>query len=117
MSCTCSIIPLDVLRRLAQDQTLADTVRQALGRTAAIDDVLRRLRQEALDLTIVAHSLVSASTVAAAAAAAGAPAITVYDCHHTHASPGIPVSNPGSAADQSARRAFTEAGEVARLYN
>lgn len=111
MSCCCSIIPHDVLRRLSQDATLSNEAREVFNRTAAIDDALRRMRHQALALTRVAHSV--APTLQAVAAA---PAVTVYDCHHTHTLPGTPVPHPDTANDQSAERAAKEAAAVAEFY-
>lgn len=111
MGCTCSIVPNEVLRRLAQDTTLSHNARQALMRTALIDQEIRKLREQARELTITTQSV--APTLAALAAT---PTVTVYNCNHTHTLPGSPVPNPGHAADPVAQGAFTEATAVAQFY-
>src|SRR5437588_3786530 len=111
MSCNCSIIPNDVLRRLAQDATLPNESRQALSRTALIDAAVRKLRQQSLELTTLTHSI--APTLEAVAPT---PAVTVYNCHHTHTLPGTPVPHPVTSTDQSAQRASKEAAAVAEFY-
>jgi len=111
MHCACCIVPNDVLRRLGQDQNLSDEARQALTRTALIDQELRNFREQARQFTVVMQSI--SPTLAPIAAA---PAVTVYDCNHTQTTPGVPVPNPGNAADPSAKNAFVEATAVAQFY-
>jgi len=111
MGCICSIIPNDVLRRLAQDESLTDEARQALTRTALVDQELRKIREQARQFTAVAQSVAPTPE-----ALAPAPAVTVYNCNHTQTLPGAPVPNPANAADPSAQRAFTEATAVAQFY-
>ena len=111
MSCSCSIIPNDVLRRLAQDASLPNESRQAMSRTAVIDHAVRQLRRQALALTAAVHSVAPALQAVAAT-----PAITVYDCHNTHHLPGTPVPHPDTAQDQSAERAAKAAAAVAEFY-
>jgi len=44
MSCTCFIIPADVLARLAGDKKLPPDTRKALVDSARISDAMRKLR-------------------------------------------------------------------------
>jgi len=111
MSCTCFIVPPDVLKRIAEDRTLPDDVRQAAADTARISVEMRKLRTQAGKLTSVATSVRAALPQLAAA-----PAVTVYDCKHSQTLPGTPVPNPGSAADPTDKRTFKETTGVADFY-
>src|SRR5277367_3881605 len=111
MRCMCQIIPNDVLRRLASDETLGDDIRQALLQSAVVDDLLRNIREEARQFSLLAQELGPLL-----GAIAPAPAVTTYDCRNGKTLPGVPVANPGHAADISAQRAFVEAGAVADFY-
>ncbi len=111
MSCNCYIIPRDVLEKLAEDPALDADARKAATDTVRISHEIRVLRDQARTLTSVAMSL-----GAAPAALAPAPAITVYDCKHHTATPGVPVPNPGSSSDPTAKRTFVETTAVADFY-
>src|SRR5215472_15682780 len=111
MRCTCSIIPSDILRKLAQDSNLADDVRQALTRTSLVDAELRKLRDQAQELTAITQSF---------AFGFGGhpfpPAVTAYDCNQGQTLPGVPVPNPGGPANPSAQRAAAQAMAVGQFY-
>ena len=111
MTCQCSIIPNDVLKRFAQDKNLSAPERKHFADAALIDAQMRRLRIQAGKLTSVtaALSLPPVATVAA-------PAITIADCHHSQTLPGSPVANPGGSADLTVKRAFDETQAVADFY-
>jgi Zn-dependent metalloprotease len=109
--CTCFIIPRDVLTRLSQDTELGAELRKNLLDTAQISHEMRALRTQAGLLTSVALAHADALPVVAAA-----PAVTVYDCHHTYTLPGTPVPNPGGSTDPTAKRTFGETTNVAKFY-
>jgi Zn-dependent metalloprotease len=111
MACTCFIVPHDVLTRLSQDKELSAELRKGLSSTAHISHEIRRLRSQAGHLTNVA-----AAQGGALVDLASAPMVTVYDCKHTQTLPGTPVPNPGSSADPTAKRTFTETTDVAKFY-
>jgi Zn-dependent metalloprotease len=110
MSCTCFIIPRDVLERFAAEKDLSAEVRKNLQDSAKISHELRELRKQAGQLTNV--------TTAAAALVelAAAPQVTVYDCKTTSTLPGTAVANPGGSSDQTAKRTFGETTKVAKFY-
>jgi len=49
-------------------------------------------------------------------AAAAPPVITVFNCNHASTLPGVPVNNPGTSADATAKRAFAQSSDVADFY-
>jgi Zn-dependent metalloprotease len=111
MSCTCFIVPAPALKKLASDPKLPAKVRKAAANTAIISDEIRKLRDQALFVTMAAS--LAAPPVRALAAT---PAITVYDCKHHQTLPGTPVPKPGSASDATAKRTFKETTGVADFY-
>jgi len=111
MTCHCSIIPNDVLKRFSQDKKLTDKQRQDFADAALVDVQLRKLRFQAGKLTSITRSLAREAVIPVAA-----PAITVADCNHSQTLPGTPVANPGSSADLTAKRAFDETTAVANFY-
>jgi Zn-dependent metalloprotease len=111
MTCTCFIVPHDALTRLSMDKDLSAELRKGLVDTAQISHELRGLRTQAALLTSV-----TAAHMGAFIELAAAPAVTVYDCKHTQTLPGVPVPNPGGAADPTAKRTFTETTAVAKFY-
>jgi Zn-dependent metalloprotease len=100
----CSIIPNDVLRKLEGDGSY----------TATIDAEVRKVRNQAMQLTRVSQAMAPQGFVADAIAAA--PKILVYDCKHTTNLPGTPVAKPGSSPDGSTKRCFVETTAVAEFY-
>jgi len=51
MTCQCSIIPTDVLKRFAHDQKLSAPERKCFADAALIDAQMRKLRAQAVKLT------------------------------------------------------------------
>ncbi|AWN48330.1 peptidase M4 family protein [Methylobacterium terrae] len=111
MRCTCHIVPADVLRRLAQDASLSQDTQRAFIDTAKVDVEQRRIRVQAVKLTMVAQA--TAQTVTALAPA---PALSLYDCNHTQNLPGTPIANPPASADQTARNVSATTSDVADFY-
>lgn len=111
MSCTCFIIPPDVLKKLASDRKMSDKVRAAARNTAKVSAQMRLLREQSLALTVAAGAAARPMR-----ALAKAPAITVYDCRHHQTLPGALVAKPGTAKDATAKRAFKETTAVAAFY-
>lgn len=111
MTCSCCIVPRDVLTKLAQDPQLSAEIRKRLFDTAQISHELRALRTQAAKLTSVAVAHAGAMVELAAA-----PLVTVYDCKHTQTLPGTPVPNPGSSSDPTAKRTFNTTTDVAKFY-
>src|SRR4029453_10118622 len=103
MSCTCFIIPPDVLKRLASDRNMSDKVRAAARNTATISTAMRDMREQALALTVAAGAAARPTR-----ALAKAPAIAVYDCKHHQTLPGALVAKAGKAKDATAKRTFRE---------
>lgn len=112
MDHACSIVPSDVLRKLAQDVRLTDEVRQALTRTSLVDTQLRKLRDQAQELTAVTQSFLFGF-----GGHPFPPVVAGYDCNHGQTLPGVPVQNPSSSTDPSSQRAYTEATNVAQFYH
>lgn len=111
MTCHCSIIPGDVLKRFAEDKKLSEQERKSFADAALVDAQMRRLRIEAGKLTSI-----TATMARAPKAAVASPAITVADCHHSQTLPGAPVANPGSSNDLTIKRAYDETKAVAEFY-
>jgi Zn-dependent metalloprotease len=111
MSCTCHIVPKDVLERLAGDKKLAAELRKAARDSARLSDGLRALRQQAGLLTQLAQE-----TGAHLVELAASPKVTVYDCKHSQTLPGTPVASPKASKDSTAKRAFVETTDVAKFY-
>ena len=111
MTCTCQIIPNDVLKRLARDKTISEAERKVLLDTAAVGAEIRKLRDQAANLSrlTMAMALDPVSVPAA-------PAITVNDCHHGQVLPGSPIAKPASSGDKSVKGAFNETTAVADFY-
>ena len=111
MTCICFIIPADALKRLASDRDLPAHVRERAQHSAQVSNAMRKLREQALELTIVASAV-----AAPARALAKTPAITVYDCQHHQTLPGALVETPGRAQDATAKRAYRETSALAKFY-
>ena len=113
---SCFIVPPDVLSKLAQDESMPAESRQAMHDTAALEPVWRGLRNaqtEAVQLGLLAKGISSARF---AGILAPAPAVIVFDCKNTRSLPGVPVPNPGTSTDITAKRAFEETTAVATFY-
>jgi len=111
MHCTCTIIPGDILEKLARDQKLSKAERQSFSDTAEYDAKWRKVRALRTQASSSAQGL-----LASGAALAAVPAVTIFNCNKTTSLPGLPVANPGNAADATAKRAFDETTEVAKFY-
>jgi Zn-dependent metalloprotease len=111
MSCTCFIIPKDILEKLSKDPDLSEELRKAFEHTSRVTTELHKLRNQAI-------AFVSATSMLRARppALAPFPAVTVYDCKHHQTAPGSPVPNPGSSRDLTASRTFKETTDVANFY-
>ena len=116
MTCNCFIVPHEVLVRMASDPTLPADVRQNLHHSAQISAHFRSIREQnaALSQTVVGlpipHPPIPLPPIHVL------PPGQVFDCHHTASLPGTPVANPGSSADATAKRAYTEEEAVAKFY-
>jgi Zn-dependent metalloprotease len=111
MTCHCSIIPNDVLKRFAEDKKLSEKERKNFADAALVDVQMRLLRVQAGKLTSVTAALARELVVTVAS-----PAITVANCSHSQTLPGTPVANPGNSADLTIKRAFDETKAVAEFY-
>lgn len=111
MSCTCFIVPRDVLERLSKDPDLSDELRQAAAHTAKVSTELRKLRDQAGSLTRVTSQAKAPGTKLATK-----PSVKVYNCKHHQTLPGSLVSKPASSTDTTASRAFNETTAVAAFY-
>lgn len=111
MSCHCFIIPKKVLDRFRQDPSLPEDSRRAFQGTADLDLIWRKLRSANTEA-----SQARLAVVGELATLAPAPTVTVYDCKNSMSLPGTPVANPGSSPDGTAKRAFTEATNVAKFF-
>lgn len=112
----CFIVPPEVLRRLADDESVPAESREALRDSLTLDSawrVVRDAQTQAVRLNWLAEEI---STGRFAALLATTPAVTVYDCKHTRSLPGVPVPTPGNSSDVTAKRAFDEATGVAKFY-
>jgi Zn-dependent metalloprotease len=109
----CSIVPNEVLRRLAADPTLPEPLRQEFADAARVDTEVRKLRAQATRLTRVESSIAPAGLKLAVAPA---PAVKLYDCNHGKTLPGAPVANPGASADGSVKRTYDETAAVAEFF-
>jgi len=111
MSCTCFIVPADVLRKLAQDKKLSARIRDGAENTAKVSTEVRKLRTQAAALTSAANPMGIAPM-----ALAKSPAITVYDCKQQQNLPGSPIAKPANSSDATAKRTYKETKAVATFY-
>ena len=112
MRCTCHIIPEDVLRRWAEDPSLPEVIRIALRNTADIDVQFRALRDQAAKLAQVSELM----SIAKKPIPVGPPHVGVYNSNHTQVLPGLPILNPGTSTDVTAKHVFDETTSVAKFY-
>lgn len=111
MTCSCHIVPNDVLERLAGDKKLSAELRQAARNSARLSAGLRALRSESGLLTQIAQQ-----TGAHLVELAAAPKVTVYDCRNSQTLPGAPVAGAKTSKDATAKRAAVETTAVAKFY-
>ena len=117
MSCTCFIVPTDVLKRFAADPELSEELRRGFDYSAAISSQLRVVREQRAELSLMLMQLPAPFARATPLPKLHAlPANHVYDLHHGTTLPGTQVANPGSSTDGSIKRAYTEAEAVAKFY-
>lgn len=111
LTCTCHIVPNDVLERLAGDKKLATDLRQSARDSARLSTGLRGLRTQHGLLTQLAQQ---AGTHLVELAPA--PKVTVYDCKHSQTLPGKPVPGAKTSKDATVKRCFAETTNVAKFY-
>lgn len=111
MTCSCFIIPNDVLEKLAKDTALSDEIRNNASSNLKISKSLRKLRTSTLAFTKTMNTSSSLLGVLSVA-----PMVTVYDCKHLQTLPGAPISNPVSAGDVTAFRTYKLTTSVADFY-
>jgi len=111
MTCTCHIVPKDILERLAGDKKLSTELRRAARDSARLSDGLRNLRSQAAELTQLAQA-----TGAHLVELAPSPKVTVYDCKHSQTLPGTPVPGAKTSRDATAKRCFAETTQVAKFF-
>lgn len=117
MTCSCFIIPKDVLERFAADPALSDESRRNFAYTAVISDRVRAVRQEQASLTLAAVQLpVPIPRPFPFPKLHPLPACQVFDCHHGTTLPGAQLSTPHTSADATAKRAYDETQQVAKFY-
>lgn len=116
MTCSCFIVPDEVLERLAADHELSDEIRRNFHHSAAISRGLRAVRDQNAALTLTALQLPIAIPRVPFPLPHTLPAGQVFDCHHTTTLPGTPVPNPATSADETAKRAYVEEEAVAKFY-
>jgi Zn-dependent metalloprotease len=110
MTCLCKFIPDEVLARLANDSSIKDFDRDALQRTLAVDQEMRRVREATASL-IAYSALISMSLVPANKK----PLIKLYDCKHGGILPGAKVASPQSSSDGTVKRTFKNTTDVAKF--
>ena len=106
----CSIVPIDVIRRLSRLRTLSDATRSHLVRTASADVELRKLRRQSGRVTTAALELAPSFAIATA------PAITVYDCKNSQTTPGSPIATPDTSTDPDAKQVFDTTNRLTEFY-
>ena len=116
MTCSCFIVPDDVLERFAADPALSNEVRQNLHHSALISRQVRKVRVENAALTLTAISLPIPRIPIPFPLPHRLPIGQAFDCHHGTTLPGTPVPNPGTSADATIKRAYVEEESVARFY-
>ncbi len=107
----CSIIPEDVLKKLATDNRFSADVRRGLVDTSKLDAETRKLREQARKLTRVAFTA-SQGLISLASA----PAVRVFDCKNTTVLPGTPIANPATSADATIKQTFDVTSQVVDFY-
>jgi Zn-dependent metalloprotease len=116
MTCSCFIVPQDVLERLAGDPELSDELRRGLADTAALSDQFRAVRQQQAALSLAALRLPVTSKRKPTPKPHALPASNVYDCRNGTTLPGSQLTNPGTSADGAAKRSYAESQAVAQFY-
>ena len=110
--CThCTIIPKNVLERLASDRTLSEAQRKNFSDTLRLDVEMRKLRQQARKVSTLGQTV-----NAAVAVRATPPVVSVFDCNHTQNLPGTLVPNPAGSTDPTVVQVFKVTTDVAAFY-
>lgn len=115
-TCKCFIVPQSVLERLSKDKKLSAEEQKSFADAAQLSKEVRKMRISNGKLSTLSQSILPTSFTVAAAAAVAPPAVSVFNCNNGTSLPGTPVVNPGSSADATAKRTFTETTEVAKFY-
>jgi Zn-dependent metalloprotease len=110
--CTCFIIPAKVLRKFARDKSLPEKERKEFADAAKFEKEWRKDRDVKSLVSLSAQQLLPSSLTVVVAP----PSVQMYDCQNHNTLPGIPISSPGTSADQTCKRAFDETTEVAQFY-
>ena len=113
-ACTCFIIPKKVLERFSRDKKLSAEQRRYFADAAKLEDEWSKSRAHVAKLTTLTRAVLPTGMTAAAVAAA--PTLQVFDCQNGTSLPGVPIANPGSSSDASAKRAFNETKGVVDFY-
>ena len=116
MTCSCFIIPDEVLERFAADHELSDEVRQSFHHSVVISRQVRKVRDQNAALTLTSINLPFPIPPLPFPLPHKLPVGQVFDCHHTMTLAGTPVPNPSASADLTAKRAFVEEESVAKFY-
>ncbi|MFT3823967.1 MAG: M4 family metallopeptidase [Chitinophagaceae bacterium] len=111
--CSCFIIPVKVLRKLARDSKLPAKTRQALADTVKFEAEWRKARDVKSEVSLSAQTILPNGLTAAPVAP---PAVTVFNCGHGTSLPGVLIPNPGASSDPTCKRAFNETKAVAKFY-
>jgi Zn-dependent metalloprotease len=111
MTCLCKFIPDEVLARLANDTSIKNFDRDALQRTLAVDQEMRKVREATASL-IASSAMISMSLVPANKK----PLIKLYDCKHGSILPGARIASPQSSSDGTVKRTFKNTTDVAKFY-
>lgn len=107
----CSIIPQVVLEKLANDSRFSASDRSGLVDMSKLDAEIRKVREQARKLTMVASA-----TAQGLIALAVTPSVKIFDCKNTTVLPGTPISNPATSADPTVKQTFGVTSEVIDFY-
>lgn len=121
MVCKCFIVPQDVLLRFASDPELSEELRRNFSYTAVVSDKIRAVRQQQEALTLTTLQFPQPIPVPVPIPVPHPPihllpACNAYTCNNGTTLPGTQVANPGTSADGSVKRAYTESEAVAKFY-
>ena len=109
----CFIIPTKVLKKFAKDKKLSAKARKEFADAVKFEAQWRKARDVRNDVTQASQKLL---LNAAPAAIPSPPHVSVYNCSHRTSLPGTLMTNPGSSADATCKRAFKETTGVAKFY-
>jgi Zn-dependent metalloprotease len=112
--CCCFIVPVKVLKKFSRDKKLSAKSRKAFADAAKFESEWRKGREVRSLVSMQAQKILPSGLKAPAVSP---PAITVFDCQHHNTLPGISIADPGSAADQTGKRAYIETSAVLEFYH